>query len=159
MEKVNIRFHARELKTGWNRQQRVFLKGEASDWLFVTSGAPQGSVLGSTLLIIYIHDLECYILSKVAKFADDTIKHRWRCNKRWDWEKKIQSDLINLAEWSDKLQMSFKVEKCKVMHSSKHSKISIPKSRTSPQQSKTRKRSQRHHQQYSQTQQSKLSSE
>ena len=38
----------------------------------MTSGVPQGSVLGPIIFIIHINDLDCELLSKIGKFADDT---------------------------------------------------------------------------------------
>ena len=97
-----------------NRMQRVVLNGEASDWVEVTSGVPQGSVLGPTLFTIYINDLESDLMSKVAKFADDTkLGGTASCVEDCN---KIQKDLNKLSNWSQKWQMSFNVEKCKVMH-------------------------------------------
>ena len=97
-----------------DRQQRVVLNGEVSEWQNVTSGVPQGSVLGPTLFLIYVNDLESDLVSKVAKFADDT-KLGGRVISSEDCNK-IQDDLNKLSDWSEKWLMSFNTDKCKVMH-------------------------------------------
>ena len=45
---------------------------EVSNWKSVLSGAPQGSVLGPLLFLIYISYLDDDITSNVLKFPDDT---------------------------------------------------------------------------------------
>ena len=43
-----------------------------SKWADVTSGIPQGSVLGPILFVIYINDLPNEINSDIYMLADDT---------------------------------------------------------------------------------------
>ena len=54
------------------RTQSVVLEGEESEHVSVTSGVPQGSVLGPLLFLVYINDLPDNIKSQVRLFADDT---------------------------------------------------------------------------------------
>ena len=52
--------------------QRVCINQSYSNWAPVTSGVPQGSVLGPLLFLIHINDLDININSKMSKFADET---------------------------------------------------------------------------------------
>lgn len=55
------------------RRQMVSINGEHSRVLPVTSGVPQGSILGALLLLIYVNDLPLSaLLTKLLMFADDT---------------------------------------------------------------------------------------
>ena len=58
-----------------SRKQRVVIEGQASDWLNVTSGVPQGSILGPLLFLVYINDLPYSVTCNADFFADDTVLH------------------------------------------------------------------------------------
>jgi len=85
-----------------------------SRWRSVTSGVPQGSVLGPVLFLIYVNDLEDGIEHWILKFADDT-KLFAKINNTQE-AVKMQNDLDRIVQWSLEWQMLFNVLKCKTMH-------------------------------------------
>ena len=64
----------------------------------MTSGIPQGSVLGPILFVIFINDLARDVLSDLFMFADDT--KIFRQISEQTYREIIQSDLDKLFDWS-----------------------------------------------------------
>ena len=56
----------------YNRCQRVVLNAQFSSWLSIRASVPQGSVLASLFLLIYINDLPEGLNSEVKHFTDET---------------------------------------------------------------------------------------
>ena len=80
----------------------------------MTSGVPQGSVLGPLLFLLYIKDLPQNIQSQVRLFADDTAVYLTvDCSEDKDT---LQADLDTLQEWERAWDMEFNQSKCQVLH-------------------------------------------
>ncbi|CAM4571088.1 unnamed protein product [Caretta caretta] len=111
---INMKIERWKRKCLTGRLQQVLLKGELSGWREVTSGVPQGSVLGPILFNLFITDLGTKSGNVLIKFADDT-KLGGIANLERDWDI-IQEDLDDLVNWSNSNRMKFNSEKCKVTH-------------------------------------------
>ena len=93
-------------------KQRVVVRG--SDWSYVTSGTPQGTILGPLLFLLYINDITECISSTVKLYADDTKIYREIIDPAIDCQF-LQDDLNNLSEWARKWQLRFNADKCESM--------------------------------------------
>ena len=93
------------------RQQRVVVNGEMSRWKPVTSGVPQGSVLGPLLFVLFINDLPDNITndSEIYMYADDT--KFFRCIKEQNDCQKLQQNVQDLYSWSEKWLLRFHTDK------------------------------------------------
>ena len=104
-----------------NRHQRVIVKGEASEWLPVDSGVPQGTVLAGPFFTVYTKDMDELIKAFLRKFADDT-KCAQVVENRADADL-FQGDIDRLTEWAKKWAMVFNETKCKIMHIGRNNPI------------------------------------
>ena len=95
------------------RSQRVQVNGAKSDWADVTSGVPQGSVLGPFLFITYINDIVCHLNCKIKLFADDAVMYREILSSQD--EAIFQNDIDFITDWANSWQMSLNLDKCNVM--------------------------------------------
>ena len=100
-----------EFLTG--RQQCVMVNGEKSSPGYVTSGIPQGTVLGPLLFVVYINDILENLSSDGFLFADDTKIFRTITSR--DDSLNLQSDIDALEKWAVVWGMEFNREKCHVL--------------------------------------------
>ena len=96
-----------------NRKQRVVIRGIHSDWSPVTSGVPQGTILGPILFLINVNDIPEVVKSTIKLFADDTKIYRELTNPNDITI--LRSDLDSLDRWATDWQVKFNTKKCEVM--------------------------------------------
>ena len=86
------------------------MNGEFSDWGPVTSGIPQGSVLGPLLFVLYRNDLPDDLTSDIFLFADETKISNYTSDAKN--AQVLQDDLDKLKEWSSIWLLCFHPANC-----------------------------------------------
>ena len=87
-----------------DRRLGVILDGKSSQEYPVNAGVPQGSILGSTLFLLYINDLPDDVICDIAIYADDTTLYS-KCDRASDlWQQlelasEPESDLRDTVDW------------------------------------------------------------
>ena len=89
-----------------DRKQRVTLNGKVSSWAGVNAGAPQVSILGFLLFLVYINDLADGLSWNAKLFADDTslfsVIHDVDTSAN-----ELNDDLYQINKWAFQWKMSF----------------------------------------------------
>ena len=103
-----------------NRQQYAEIDGTASDKRVITTGVPQGSILGPLLFLIYMHDISYTSqLFKFILYADDTtffssIEHSLPTYTS-NVDLLLNNELINICDWLIINILSLNISKTKYM--------------------------------------------
>ena len=97
-----------------DRKQRVIVNGASSEIIPITSGVPQGSVLGPALFILFVNDIaDCVQFGTIRLFADDTIIYA-PISDAAD-QRKLQRDLDQVFQWSITNGMKFNTSKSNII--------------------------------------------
>ena len=89
-----------------NRHHRVIIEGTASDWKPVTSGVPQGSIIGPILFLVYVNDIaeNLFAGTSLPLYADDA-KCARVINDLNDCYT-LENDLTAIHDWSKLWEMN-----------------------------------------------------
>ena len=94
------------------RMQFVEVNGQASDSANMTTGVPQGSVLGPLSFLVYINDIaKANQISQVFLFADDT-----NITSVCSSSASFQNDLSSIFDWFLSNKLSIKVDKSSLVN-------------------------------------------
>ena len=104
-----------------DRKQRVIINGSSSEWISITSGIPQGSVLGPILFLVFINDLPDAMSVCIRLLADDSkIFSRIKTQEN---RAAVQVDVTRVEFWADIWDMFYNKKKCHHLHVGNHTPV------------------------------------
>ena len=120
----------RDMSLNWfssyltQRQQYVEINGEKSPSLLISTGVPQGSILGPLLFLIYMNDI--HLASDIFHsilYADDTTLQTPLCafkipftiSQKHNLSSKINAELSKIQQWLEINKLSLNISKTKFM--------------------------------------------
>ena len=111
-QKLESQFHITGAVGRWinaylrDRRQRVKINSAFSEWSAVSSGVPQGTILGPIFFLVYVNDLDNVLRhSVIYKFADDT--KIVSVVNTYDDAHRLQEDIGAIEAWSAKWKMPY----------------------------------------------------
>ena len=106
------------------RKQRTKVNNSFSKWSEITSGVPQGSILGPLLFNIYINDIFHFVEDNITNYADDTTPYSMDTNIE-TLISNIQIDSSILLVWFEDNYFMLTADKCKLLITNHEDEISI----------------------------------
>ena len=98
----------------------MVLDGKPSQKYPVNDGVPQGSILGTTIFLLYINDLPDDFICDIAIYVDDTTLY-FKCDQASDlWHQlelasKLKTDLQDTVDWGKKWLVDFNAGKTQLV--------------------------------------------
>ena len=107
-----------------NRKFTLNLQNSFSEVSNISSGVPQGSILGSLLFLIYVNDMPMAVKCNLFLYADDTCLVFQSKNVK-NIEKQLNEDFAHICDWfvDSKLSIHFGEDKTKSILFAYKSKI------------------------------------
>lgn len=107
----------------YNRSQYVSFNLSNSPDASVSSGVPQGSILGPLLFLLYINDIPNSVSVKIRLYADDCVLYNVISTP--NDHNTLNQSFINFCEWCVRWQMNINFKKTVVMSFHKHANCSF----------------------------------
>jgi len=124
---IGIRGKAYELLSSYLKDRKIITKvnGVLSSQRTINIGVPQGSVIGPTLYLLYIHNIQYANLRSDYKiFADDTVLI-YSSKTGNELERKVNEDLVRYKNWLTGNKLTLNTDKTKYIIFKTRNKMDI----------------------------------